>query len=411
MLGKGQAVTFFAPTDIAARILRSCGKNDRDRIEIKDVLRWTIHETWADLKRSAPLWAAQSERHRWQREILAKAAPHVLTVPQAKDLLEPEAKSVIERYGFQRSHDGRNIRSDSDRSKLQDFGLCGTENASLDEEQERELQPEIERQREIERPNPRKPVSHSVHHDLRTLIQTGHFKKELKAFMRAFSQFRTTSAGRLLPLTLDQERLWVTADFATAVEPTQSAQKVDDHLRPAHWVLRQKSDKQEWCILLSPFEVNELLPDIRASKFVALATYAPRTSTTSRPLERLAYCNIGGTAGAVDTRMSLVLSLFAGQLYVATFDDYIYLCRMLGLYHRGVQVSQSAVGSDGFVPPPVRKSADRNWNSMCKLTVSPVEFLMMVLKMRRKGMEFKRTHLGRVLAGDALLPQEFEHAS
>ncbi|KAK1819431.1 hypothetical protein LTR12_006132 [Friedmanniomyces endolithicus] len=62
-LGKGQTVVFCVPAEIEAKILVCTSKPIGSRIEICDILLWTIaSETWTDMRRSIPLWAAQGVR-------------------------------------------------------------------------------------------------------------------------------------------------------------------------------------------------------------------------------------------------------------------------------------------------------------------------------------------------------------
>jgi len=61
-LGKGQSVAFCIPAEIQTKILAISGKNDATTIDVSDVLVWSIHETYVNLQRSMPLWAAQGTR-------------------------------------------------------------------------------------------------------------------------------------------------------------------------------------------------------------------------------------------------------------------------------------------------------------------------------------------------------------
>lgn len=86
----------------------------------------------------------------------------------AKSLLEVEAQSLQDRYGFEgrRSeeqvllHNGREkplskrkMQLEAIRAKSREFELTSFNNATLREEQERELSPENEQERQVERPS------------------------------------------------------------------------------------------------------------------------------------------------------------------------------------------------------------------------------------------------------------------
>lgn len=185
-LGRGQSVVFVASGEITKRILDCCGKTCARDITVTDLLLWTIRETLSEMKRCIPLCLTQRDRHSQQRAILQSAHDESISPDVAKQLLEPEAQSIEQRYGFHSVVGVVRAQSDIERAKLEEFGLSGMQSAAYDEEQERELSPEIEREREVQRPSCQGPHIHFVHADLRTLVETGHFKEHSEAFQRAF---------------------------------------------------------------------------------------------------------------------------------------------------------------------------------------------------------------------------------
>ena len=58
---------------------------------------------------------------------------------------------------------------------------------------------------------------------------------------------------------------------------------MDQYLRPVQWILSCKNNRDQVLVLLSPFEADRLMPDIRASEYVHLHLYAPRTSQRMKP--------------------------------------------------------------------------------------------------------------------------------
>jgi hypothetical protein len=54
-LGKGQSVVFCISQEIQTKILSLIGESAEHKIDIIDVLRWSVSETWADVEHSIPL--------------------------------------------------------------------------------------------------------------------------------------------------------------------------------------------------------------------------------------------------------------------------------------------------------------------------------------------------------------------
>lgn len=76
-LGKGQAltscITSCIPEEIKTkRTLVLLGKSEQPDIDVSDVLRWVVSETWIDMRCSMLLWAVQGERFEKQHAILTK---------------------------------------------------------------------------------------------------------------------------------------------------------------------------------------------------------------------------------------------------------------------------------------------------------------------------------------------------
>lgn len=285
--------------------------------------------------------------------------------------------------------------------------MSRTGNASYEEEQERELFPEVEREAQVERPPQREPATHTIHADLRKLVERGIFETGSLAFMPAFEAFKATSTASLLDLQAYSGMLWVTRDFCTVTQ-SLNAQNLDSFLRPVHFVLRFGNKPDNGCLIVSPFEANEVLPAVRLYKAADMAVYSPRTSLLSQPLEELKFCNFLGEASSIHRQVGIFLGLFAGTLYFSSYQQYLHTCRILGLYSPAMTGDIEDVESDGFMPPHARKAYDPAWDKECKFVKSPVPFLRRVVAMRRKGLSYARSHMGKVLAGEQLAGDDFK---
>ena len=99
------------------------------------------------------------------------------------------------------------------------------------------------------------------------------------------------------------------------------------------------------------------------------------------------------------------LNLFAGQLYLKDFDTYRHLLLILGLVGEEVKGAETQWWeSDGFVKPVNRRG---EMQFFCKLTSSPLPFLKEVISLRRKGMGYQLTHIGKILHGGLLTREDF----
>ncbi|KAL5423808.1 hypothetical protein PMIN04_003610 [Paraphaeosphaeria minitans] len=421
-LGKGQSVVFCVPEEIQGRILECTSKAAATDINVSDVLAWTIKESCVNLSRCTPLWASQGQRYEKHKHLRRGVAT---TREEAEGFLEDEAQTLENRYRPRPSlseaekgtlaEKNENIQEILRRS--QEFGITTSTSVPLQEEQERELAPEVEEERHIERPAPAEPDQHTLDNDLVKLVDEGIFATNSRTFVPAFRAMKDVSAARRFDIDQFPTDLLVTEDYIRNVKrPTQLPSKSfvsDSYHKPVQWILsvvtgrssyRAKTQaslkKAEVLVIISPFEADKLLERIRISSHVTLHTYAPRCNKTCKPLDDLSLYPIGRPFNP-DISRSLItqLNLFAGQVYFRSYEEYVETCEFLGLAS-AVTVDGQTVQSDGFVLPPSGK-----WN----LSDSPVRFLKdLVVNVRRGGEGIDKTHLGRMLEGEILKETEFD---
>lgn len=99
------------------------------------------------------------------------------------------------------------------------------------------------------------------------------------------------------------------------------------------------------------------------------------------------------------------LNLWAGQLYLEDYSTYIGLCKFLGLYTEagnGVDIH-----SDGFIEPAHRPN---HLKPRSRFTESPMDFLKELVGLRRKGMDFSGTDIGKILHARLPRREDFERA-
>jgi hypothetical protein len=412
-LGIGQSIAFVVPEDISIKIRERTGKSHDIAIDVRDVLCWSIAETWQDLKRSMPLWAVQGERFERNKNLLHGVAT---SLSEAEALLEDEAQTLEARYkpytqeesshGLLKDWDLTNPNIAKIVTRCQEFEAMGFGAATLSEEQERELAPEIEEERQIERPARLKPQSHSIHSYLEHLVSTGQLVGNSSAFKPAFQALDTTSAALLFTLDQFPTSLLVTTDFErTVVPPTGSrvAFVSDAYQRPIQFVLSVSDNVIGGIsnlVIISPYEANQLVSQIRKHARVTLHIFAPRANASFASLDNLQLYNVGRhfSPDRVPRSLTVQLNLFTGSLYLRSFQEYMELCDCLGLL-RSKPVQGQQVYADGFIDPPTGL-----WN----MRRSPVPFLRtLLMKIRREGEGIEKTHLGRILNGVRLEEADF----
>ncbi|KAJ4112132.1 hypothetical protein NW768_011711 [Fusarium equiseti] len=417
-LGKGQSVEFCVPWEIEQKIMNlKVPEDDGNReVTISDVLNWVIHETCLDLRKAIPLWLNQGVRFSRQQVFWSNYQGDDSS-RWAKQFLEDESQTLDERY---RPRNGRvNLdcflekAADSNvdvlRARCADFGLTELHRASLQEEQERELSPETEQERQVEKPPAAEPQTHSVSESLREWILKGSVSDSFKsAHKPAFQSLKSTSAALYLDVESFPSRIRATLDFAKTVKGTFGVNSYSDSFqRPVQWILVGKCQSTNWLVIISPFEAQHLLPSIERSAYVALHLYAPRVNLAFQSLDHLQLYRISGNpiADAIPRTVVLFLNLFSGQLYLSSFGDYTTVCDLLGLAWDTAGDSV-VLGPDGFIPP----GTEGKLVNISRFVKSPVQFLqILVEKIRQDCRSIEKTDIGKVFEGVRLLESDFNN--
>lgn len=415
-LGKGQSVVFCVPEEIETKILERSSKRNQATIEVADILSCAISETCVDLRRSMPLWAVQGRRFEEQKLLWAAARSednYNFSKSQVEEFLEAEAQTIDRRY---RPHatseaselpcwdvENKNISRIIERCL--EFDIFSFNSATLQEEQERELSPEMEQERQVERPAPANPETHRIHPHLETLVMRGCLVSNSEAFLPAFEALRSSSAAAHLDVSQFPKDLVVTADFARTVMASGKRYVSDAYQRPVQWILTSTgvghSSTVKYMAIISPFEAQELLPLIKKYKRVTLHIYAPRCNLEFHSLDALDLFTEGKTfdPSSIPRHLVVQLNLFAGQLYLSSFKEYTQVCDILGLAWRAAEEGV-LVRADGFIVSAPEKMRFKD---------SPVKFLKVLMtKIRRNCEGIEKTHLGKILDGGLLEEADFD---
>jgi hypothetical protein len=405
-LGKGQSVAFFAPGEVDRRIrdLIPAGRASEDGIHVIDILRWAMHETCEDITRHLPHWAQQGLDHgRRFSEYKEYRSTDNLTVLK-KAWLQPEARTLEEMYDPVSRAQGAGLYQEikdvpSLHERLERLGVTQLTDIRMAEEQEREVNHEVERERQVERPPKVEPATHSVHDDIRTFVRTGKLPQHSTHIIPLLAPTGIDTA-------LDSTTDWspsprTTVDFATTTRSCRSPEPLTDYLRPVNWVLTSGSGEDSVVIVISPYEANELLPDIRRNGNVRLQIYAPKVTASMRSFSDLTFHTIPESptiAWTSPAHTRIALNLFSGQLYFDSKEEYERVCALFALSMAHPDAKEIEV--DGFVTPQYRTGASS------PLSASEITTFKKLIGLRRKGMGYDKTHLGRVLDARPLSDSE-----
>ncbi|GAB7331594.1 hypothetical protein MBLNU13_g02973t1 [Cladosporium sp. NU13] len=429
-LGQGQSVVFCISPEIQAKIQENMKPYTKSNdIGVADVLLWSISETHAETRRSMPLWKVQGERFVAQSRIWKSIQNDLgetsLSKSNAELLLEEEAQSIEYRYRPRQEEGLSSQLSKTDNADLkriydrcQEFdGLTFNAN-TLQEEQERELSPEIEEERQVQKAPPASPARHELHQDVVLFAISGEIRHGSSAYMPAFESLSETSAASELNVRqlVGKRNLFVTADFARAVVKNGKKFLSDTFQRHVQWVITRRASTApgtqpaNFIMIVSEYEANLLLPRM-TNTITALHKYKARSNAAYKPLDKLDLftASANHTAPFITDYLSAQLSLFAGQLYISTHDDYLAICKFLGLSAKLLSSTMEAEGwkvsSDGFI---VRDEKGRVGGSS-GLTKSPVNFFKILMsKVRRNGDGISKTDMGRLLEGKPFQESEWQ---
>jgi len=411
-LGDVHTLLFMASEEVVRLITDSIGCSPT-KITSAEVVIWTIREAWRQAQADLPSWVQQGKSF-MKREISWKETSRGgLSEERIRELFcETEARTLEVLYGL-KNNIGRNLVHGTDMAnnigkliakRCKEFGAVAVYDATILEEMEVELVHEKENEREIIEIPFAKPAKHFIHGDVVKFIKTGVISPNASGFLLASEAFNYTSFK--LPEVLNHvlPNLRVSKEFFSTIilEATTIPVIMDHFLRPVEWVVTSTASRSPLIVVLSPYEVDQLLPQIRASKTIKLHLFAPRGNIFMRTFEDLDHFILPGDPPAIPLRRSLAmqLNLFAGSLYLRDHDMYRDVCAILRLHFDAV-------------PPHLAKQEyiDRNCyvkHGSARLELgltgpgfrtNALPFLRKLFILRRYGQPLGPSHMGKLLHG------------
>lgn len=288
----------------------------------------------------------------------------------------------------------------------------------LDEEQEKELEYELEEQREVKRPGKAYAVMPESNEVLADFLRHGmknrkRWSKLLneKLVMHLPNALEKTSLWPGLSKNRKSEAKWgnviyATADFVKVVN-TQNI-KADEFLRPVWWIVSVNSsgeDTKSILLLLSPYEVNSFLPIFRENPSTTLRMYSPRlkpdlninTMINCKTLQLPFNSETEDIEGLVESQ----LSVFAGTIYFENKVQVENYCTFLGIipspfneiYQQAFDKEQ--ISLNGFVRPQFRSICDHIKNG-CPFKKNPDKLVCEIIE-RRHGFLPNNSHVSKIV--------------
>lgn len=160
-------------------------------------------------------------------------------------------------------------------------------------------------------------AQHKLWDNVVHLVKTGEVIMPFTIFVPAFMSLATSSANIIYYAAYKiLSSLLVTKDFSSTIVEDGTA---NSFFRPPQSMITtpppEAGGEVKFMIVISPFEAQELLPDIEKCKAVTLRLYAPRMHQAYRPLDKLDLFAIGGPFDPQSLPLSLVIQLnpFSGH--------------------------------------------------------------------------------------------------
>lgn len=433
-LDDGQAVTFFIPREVEHKLRRLMHMDAYDDVFVSDILIWSISQTWQQVRRSSPIWASQGLRFTLQQGIIAtqdtpkesqirsssrtttmaataahnEAHRHLDSHAFARQLLESEYQTLAERFAWKK---GQILTSQPDcvigAAIIEHYKtICPDANEQMypDDEQERELCPEMLQQTEVQKQPQLTPADHHIHESLLHVLKTGEitangFSSAFESLITSIKNFKHAQA----PITTE---LRVTNDFALIIKGVNPNTRTAFH-RHVRWVLVVNQPSGETgMIVISPYEAEVLWEKIKKSPHVTLHSYSPRQMLNYPPIDGLWRRSTADEHGPseeakpkqIPLDLLVDLNIFAGQSYFRSYSEYRHVAERLridipdkpmpsqdSLFIHDISFAESAV-------------------EMTKV-VTFVREIMSAIRREARGADL--THMGKLLRGITLVPEDF----
>lgn len=284
----------------------------------------------------------------------------------------------------------------------------------LDEEYEKELEFELEENRQVCRAHIQIPLKPHFNILLKKFFTTNdkwNVFEELKAEKIIEPLPPALQHAQLFSLVEPElnawdQNLWVIRDFRSVVELNADT-KDDEYLRPVWWIVRvmaeeQQRQKNETFILISTFECNKLISRFRKNNHSSvLHMFSAKLSQSQCTLINNKALQIPSipTAPTIPMHTFVQLSMFAGSMYFENAEEQSAYCSFMGMIPRPRTDEQQYlfesgyINNNGYVPLRYR---DHFPDLMCRFKENPDKITIGIIE-RRHGYSRKRSHVSQII--------------
>ncbi|KAJ3496215.1 hypothetical protein NLG97_g2827 [Lecanicillium saksenae] len=414
-LGKGQTLIFYVSVEVEREIRNLLSISHDQPLTINVIVQWSISQTWRGLAHQVPYWAKQGiqhKRHREEMDKVFKLEPQSNSYEGAvKDAIEDETGEQLDGTFCSRN----TTFITALRARLEAFGCKETASRGYDETCEREVAPEVEDEKQVSKPPKPKAAESFKNKDLEYFIKHGRIQHMHNGFEEAFESLNRTSLIDIPRMKGPSIKVFVTRDFAMALDTQDPTDSYQQHVT---FVLHLKSrsligDDEQAVVIISTYDVEFYWRAITDSSVVNLHLYNAKVTPELACRRDHIYLKPSEKRSSYvySTNSRIVLDIFAGQLYFASYEDYTQVSSFLGLAYFD-ETDDIKVEPDGFIPPSERhkipewhQGPNQFWDTF---ESSPVPFLKQFLTVvRNHGASIEHTHMGKILDGEHLGKKEF----
>ncbi|CAF3743066.1 unnamed protein product [Rotaria sp. Silwood1] len=442
-LGKGHSLTFWSSNEVHQQIIslkkRSHIKNKSKSIHMSvnliDILRWvyenTKQSTWDGLHH----WARQSlsfqrKVHAFQ-EIQWNNQHQSITSTMMKKLvnecLEPEIIDLKQMYGpakiletiekiyiarcQQCNHHLSTIMDNIVLKRLHEYGGEKQRLSQLlDEEQQRELEHELEEERQLAQPLPAKPCCPRLYMEIIQLCDTNTQIMNLPGLSNVFHPlphaFTGTKFFKQCQPNSWPSNFWISTEFQRVTETKEVS--LDPFMRPPRWIVIYRN---QHIIFISAFEANCLMSYLKFNKspVTTLRLLLPRIkrfqsifiNTPTLTVPSLIEPSNRIIPYFIANEWLVLLFIFNGTLYFDTVDEQIAYCQCLSLCPQPRTSTEKAafengwIAADGFVSDANHRCC--LFMNQTRFTLNPLTFIKQLIENRNDFQAPISSHVGSII--------------
>ena len=352
----------------------------------------------------------------------------------ARECLEPELTELIRTYGTSKTMQtideiylarynqcNDNFSTEIHNAvlkRLRDYGGKKKRLAQLlGEEHQRELDYELEEERQSVIPSSVRPCKPILHKELEKLCHTYKKSMNLSEFPSIFRPlvyaFTDTTFYDDCQPNCWQQNFWVSTEFQRVIQT--KGQSLNSLLRPPRWIVVYRN---LYIIFISPSEANWLISHLytyfhrqrfMSESFTTLRLLLPRVkpsqsifvNTPTLTIPSLVKFSNSAVAFKIPLRWIVQLSIFNGTLYFKTSKEQTAYCHCLGLCPKPRTKTEKKffeegwIAVDGFVKDPKHRVLLEIDQS--QFESNPLTFVKQLIECRNNSPAPITSHVGSII--------------